>query len=379
MWTSTRTVINAMAVRSSSLPIGNWKLEIGNLMTLRTLGNTPVQVSPVTFGAWAIGGWMWGGSEERDSIAAIQASIDAGVTSIDTAAIYGQGYSEELVGKAIAGRRDKVQILTKCGMRWDDARGSDPWATQNNAGEPITVTRNSKPDSIAVECERSLQRLGVEAIDLYQIHWPDLTTPIEESIEAMYKLQQQGKIKAIGVSNYNLKQVSTADTWLKEHGSALASLQPPYSVINRGIEKEIRPYCQQMNIGIICYSPMERGLLTGKYGADHKFPEGDHRNNYKAFKPEVRASVSAALQQVKAIAERHNASFAQLIVNWTFSEPGITAALVGARNAEQAIHNAGAMRFTLSEVERQQIRAAFTPAAELMGGDGAPTRPGAQR
>lgn len=347
-------------------------------MELRSLGNSDVKISPVTFGAWAIGGWMWGGSEERDSIDAIHASIDAGVTSIDTAAIYGQGFSEELVAKAIKGRRDKVQILTKCGMRWDDPRGSDAWQTQNNAGEPITVTRNSKADSIAHECEQSLRRLGVDVIDVYQIHWPDLTTPIEESIEAMYKLQKAGKVRAIGVSNYNLKQISTADTWLKEHGSVLASHQPPYSVINRGIEKEVLPYCRQMNIGIVCYSPMERGLLTGKYGPEHKFPAGDHRANYKAFRPDVRQAVQAALAQVKPIADRHKASFAQLIVNWTFSEPGITAALVGARNAEQATHNAGAMAFTLSDVERQQIRAAFSPAAELMGGSGAPARPAAQ-
>ncbi|HEX8911677.1 MAG TPA: aldo/keto reductase [Humisphaera sp.] len=336
-------------------------------MNLRPLGNSDVRVSLVTFGAWAIGGWMWGGSEERDSIAAIQASIDAGVTSIDTAAIYGQGHSEELVAKAIKGRRDKVQILTKCGMRWDDPRGSDAWKTQNNAGEPITVTRNSKPDSIAHECEQSLRRLQVDVIDLYQIHWPDLTTPIEDSIEAMEKLRKAGKVRAIGVSNYNAKQVAAADTWLKAHGGTLASLQPPYSVINRGIEKEVLPYCKQMNVGTVVYSPMERGLLTGKYGPEHKFPEGDHRNNYKAFKPEVRRAVQEALAKVKPIADKHKASFAQLIVNWTFSEPGVTAALVGARNAEQAEHNAGAMRFTLSDDERGQIRSAFDAAAGLMG------------
>lgn len=344
-------------------------------MTLRTLGKSTVQVSPVTFGAWAIGGWMWGGSEEEDSIAAIQSSIDFGVTSIDTAAIYGQGYSEELVGKAIKGRRDKVQILTKCGMRWDDERGSEPWHTQNTKGEAITVTRNSKPDSIAIECDRSLKRLGVDVIDLYQIHWPDLTTPIADSIEAMEKLLKAGKIKAIGVSNYDVKQVATADQWLKDHGSGLASLQPPFSVINRGIETETLPYCRQMNVGVICYSPMERGLLTGKYGPDHKFPAGDHRTNYKAFKPEVRQAVQEALAKVKPIADQHSASFAQLIVNWTFSEPGITAALVGARNAEQAEHNAGAMRFTLTEAERTQIRQAFDFAASVISPDNGPARP----
>ena len=336
-------------------------------MQLRPLGHSDVKVSPVTFGAWAIGGWMWGGNEEQDSIAAIQASVDAGVTSIDTAAIYGQGYSEELVAKAIKGRRDKVQILTKCGMRWDDARGSDPWKTQNNQGEPITVTRNSKPDSIEHEVEQSLRRLQVDVIDLYQIHWPDLTTPIEESVAAMEKIRKAGKVRAIGVSNYNVKQLAAADQWLKANGSTLASLQPPYSVINRGIEKEVLPYCRQMNVGTVVYSPMERGLLTGKYGPEHKFPPGDHRANYKAFKPEVRKAVQDALAQVKPIADKHQASFAQLIVNWTFSEPGVTAALVGARNAEQAEHNAGAMRFALTEDERRQVRAAFNAAAGLMG------------
>jgi aryl-alcohol dehydrogenase-like predicted oxidoreductase len=336
-------------------------------MNLRPLGNSDVKVSPVTFGAWAIGGWMWGGAEERDSIAAIQASIDHGATSIDTAAVYGQGFSEELVAKAIKGRRDQVQILTKCGMRWDDPRGSDPWDTQDAWGKPITIYRNSKADSIAIECERSLKRLQVDVIDLYQIHWPDLTTPIEESVEAMEKLKKAGKIRAIGVSNYNVKQLAAAEQWLTDHGSTLASAQPPYSVINRGIEKELLPYCRQMNVGVVVYSPMERGLLTGKYGPDHKFPPGDHRNNYKAFKPEVRKAVQEALERVKPIADRHGASFAQLLVNWTFSEPGVTAALVGARNAEQAEHNARAMRFTLSEEERQQIRTAFDAAAALMG------------
>ncbi|MDB5297207.1 MAG: aldo/keto reductase [Phycisphaerales bacterium] len=336
-------------------------------MELRPLGRSDVKVSPVTFGAWAIGGWMWGGSEEADSIAAIHAAVDAGITSIDTAAIYGQGYSEELVGKAIKGRRDKVQVLTKCGMRWDDARGSEPWATKNNAGEPITVTRNSKPDSIEVECDRSLTRLGIDVIDLYQIHWPDLTTPVEDSIEAMEKLRKAGKIRAIGVSNYNGVQLAAADGWLKSHGSTLASLQPPYSVINRGIEKEVLPLCREHGIGTVVYSPMERGLLTGKYGPDHKFPEGDHRANYKAFKPEVRKAVQNALARVKPIADQHKATFAQLIVNWTFNEPGVTAALVGARNAEQAKQNAGAMAFTLTADERQTIRTAFDAAAKLMG------------
>src|SRR5580765_4251919 len=156
-------------------------------MQSRQLGNSEVHVSPVIFGAWAIGGWMWGGSEEADSIAAIRASIDNGANTIDTAAIYGMGYSEELVGRAIKGLRDKAVIATKCGMRWDSEEGSDPWPQKDRQGKDVIIRRNSKPDSIAYECEQSLKRLGVETIDIYQIHWPDKTTAVEDSMAAMVK------------------------------------------------------------------------------------------------------------------------------------------------------------------------------------------------
>src|SRR6476646_4486133 len=177
-------------------------------MEARQLGSSDVKVSTVIFGAWAIGGWMWGGAEERDSIAAIQASIDAGASTIDTAAVYGMGYSEELVGRAIKGRREKVVLATKCGMRWNSNEGSDPWEQKDNQGNPITIRRNAKPDSIAYACESSVKHLGVDVIDLYQIHWPDTTTRVEQSMAAMAKLKEQGKIRAIGVSNYNVE-------WLK--------------------------------------------------------------------------------------------------------------------------------------------------------------------
>ena len=330
-------------------------------MQSRQLGSSDVQVSPVIFGAWAIGGWMWGGNEEKDSIAAIQASIDAGVNTIDTAAIYGMGFSEELVGRAIKGRRDKVVIATKCGMRWNSNEGSDPWQQQDNQGNPITIRRNAKPDSIAYECEQSLKRLGIDVIDLYQIHWPDTTTPVEESMRAMNKLKEQGKIRAIGVSNYNVE-------WLKGavKTAPLASLQPPYSLIQRKIETEILPFCRQNNIGVIVYSPLERGLLTGKVTPDRQFAPGDHRASHKYFTVENRKRVLAALEKIKPIADQHKASVAQVVINWTIHEPGITAALVGARNAEQATHNAGAMRFTLSADERASIRRAFDEPAKTM-------------
>ena len=334
-------------------------------MLTRQLGTSDVKVSPVIFGAWAIGGWMWGGAEERDSIAAIHAALDHGVTTIDTAAIYGMGYSEELVAKAIAGRRDRVVIATKCGMRWDSPadgeQGSDPWPQKDNAGNPVTIRKNSRPVSIRYECEQSLKRLGTDYIDLYQIHWPDVSTPVEASMAEMARLHEQGKIRAIGVSNYPTEWLGKAEDALRAlpHSSSLASNQPPYSLLNRSIEKDVLPFCIEHEIGLVVYSPLERGLLTGKVGPDRQFPPGDHRATHKLYTVENRKRVLAALEKIKPICERHHASYAQVVVSWTIHVPGITAALVGARNAEQAEHNAGAMGFVLSEEEQRQVSDAF--------------------
>ena len=331
-------------------------------MQPRQLGTSDVFVSPVIFGAWAIGGWMWGGTDEQDAIGAIHAGIDNGVTTIDTAAIYGQGLSEELVAKAIEGRRDRVQITTKCGRRWDSAEGSDPWEYQDRLGNPVTIRSNSRPDSIFRECEQSLRRLRTDVIDLYQIHWPDKTTPIDVAMGAMVKLKEQGKIRAFGVSNYNLEQMRIG----KRAAPQLASLQPPYSLIQRGIEKDLLPFCRENDISVIVYSPLERGLLTGKVTPDRQFPPGDHRATHKYFTVENRKRVLAALEKIKPIADRHKASYAQVVINWTIHEPGVTAALVGARNAEQSAHNAQAMRFTLTEDERRQVRAAFDDVSKVV-------------
>lgn len=330
-------------------------------MEQRQLGSSDVFVSPVIFGAWAIGGWMWGGSEEQESIDAIRSAIDNGVNTIDTAAIYGMGYSEELVARAIEGRRDQVVLATKCGMRWDIAEGSDPWPQKDTKGRDVVIRKNSRPDSIVYECEQSLRRLRTDVIDLYQIHWPDVSTPVEDSMRAMVKLREQGKIRAIGVSNYDVK-------WMRDAMkiTPLASLQPPYSLIQRKIEQDVLPFCREHHIGVIVYSPLERGLLTGKVTADRVFPPGDHRAKHKYFTVENRKRVLEALDKIRPIAERHNASPAQVVINWTIHEPGITAALVGARNAEQATHNARAMNFTLTPQERGEVRAAFDVPARVM-------------
>jgi aryl-alcohol dehydrogenase-like predicted oxidoreductase len=331
------------------------------MLPLRQLGNSDVKVTPIIFGAWAIGGWLWGGVDDHDALEALRASIDHGVTTIDTAAVYGFGHSEELVGKAIKGRRDKVVIATKCGNRWDAPHGREPITMKDESGNDIQIYRNSKPESIEWECEQSLKRLGIDVIDIYQIHRPDLETPVEDSVRAMEKLRKQGKIRAIGVSNFGLDWIKRA-----EAAAPLACNQPPYSAVQRGIEKEVLPYCRERNIATICYSPLERGLLTGSVGPDRKFPDSDHRSRHRMFTPESRQRIADALAVVKPIADAHHASFAQMMIQWTINQPGITAALVGARNAQQAEHNARAMEFTFSEEEFGKIRSAFDECARVM-------------
>ena len=324
-------------------------------MELRPLGKSKVNISPIILGTWAIGGWMWGQSDEKSAIEAIHASIDHGIHTIDTAPIYGMGASEEIVGKAIKGKRDKVTIATKCGMRWDTEEGSEPWPNQDVHGNPVIIRKNLKPASIVHECEQSLKRLKIDVIDLYQVHWPDLSTPIEDSWNAMAKLKKQGKVRAIGVSNYNLEQLKAAHDI-----HPVDSIQPPYSLIRRGIEEDIIPFCKAQKIGVIVYSPLERGLLTGKYKPGQTFPKGDHRAQKPTFSAPFLRQVLAALSVIQPIADKHKATLSQVIINCTIHRPGITAALVGARNADQAIENARAATLPLSEKERQQIAAALS-------------------
>ena len=320
-------------------------------MEYRKLGESDLSVSAITFGAWAAGGWMWGGTERQGAIDAIRASYDLGVTSIDTAPIYGQGTSEEIVGEAIKGiPRDKVQILTKYGMRWDLAKGDFGFKSQDNDGNPLDIYKYSGKESIIKECEDSLKRLGTDYIDLYQMHWPDKTTPIEESMEAVLRLIEQGKVRQAGVSNYNVDQMKQAEKVLK-----LASNQVPFSMINRGIEDELVPYCIKNKKAILAYSPMERGLLTGKIKPGHQFAEGDHRAGYRFFKEENINHTDEFLQKIKPLADSKNASLSQLVIRWTIERPGITVALVGARNAEQATQNAKAIDLKLSTDEIEFI------------------------
>jgi aryl-alcohol dehydrogenase-like predicted oxidoreductase len=316
-------------------------------MEYRKLGDTDIELSAITFGAWAIGGWMWGGADRNDALEAIHASYDHGVTSIDTAAIYGQGRSEEIVGEALSSLpRDKVQILTKFGMRWDEKKGALDFKSTDNAGRPIEIYRYAGKESIIKECEDSLRRLGTDYIDLYQQHWPDPTTHIAETMEALTQLIKQGKIRAAGVCNYSAEQMIEAEKTIN-----LASDQVPYSMVERSIEEELVPYCYNNNKSILAYSPLQGGLLTGKIRPDHIFAPGDHRPATTYFKLENIRRTDILLDRLKPYANLKGASLSQLVIRWTIEQPGITIALVGARNKEQAIQNALAIDVQLSKRE----------------------------
>lgn len=320
-------------------------------MEYRKLGNSELSVSAVTFGAWAAGGWMWGGTERSEAVNAIRSSYDLGVTSIDTAPVYGQGTSEEIVGEAIKDiPRDKVQILTKYGLQWENTNGEYYFSSKNNEGKAIDIYRFAGKEGIIKECETSLRKLNTDYIDLYQIHWADPTTPIQETMEAVAQLIKEGKVRYAGVCNYNIDQMIEAEKYI-----TLVSNQVPYSMVNRNIEEELVPHTVKNNKSILAYSPMERGLLTGKMSPGYKFEEGDHRAQNKFFTDENIKRTNAFLNKIKPIANDKGITIGQLVIKWTIKQQGITIALVGARNAEQAAQNAKAPDINLSEDEKNMI------------------------
>ncbi len=316
-------------------------------MEYRKIGNSDLELSAVTFGAWATGGWMWGGTDYAGSVKAILASYDLGVTSIDTAPVYGQGTSEEIVGEAIKNiPRDKVQILTKYGLRWDTQKGTYYFSSKNNQNKDIDLYKYSGKKSVIEECENSLKRLGTDYIDLYQIHWPDVTTPIEETMEAVEKLIKDGKVRHAGVCNFDATQLAEASNFIN-----IISDQVPYSMLRRDIEEELVPHVIASKQSVLAYSPLQRGILTGKMKPGHKFNEGDNRGSQSYYNDTNILRINKFLDKIKPLAEEKNATLAQLVIRWTVEQPGITIALVGARNADQATQNANAINIQLNEEE----------------------------
>lgn len=301
-----------------------------------------MQLTSIGFGAWAIGGgdWAfgWGSQDDKDSIAAIQKAVDLGVNWVDTAAVYGLGHSEEVVGQALKGiSGTKPYVFTKCERRWTAER---------------EIYKSLKAAGVREECEDSLRRLGVDVIDLYQIHWPEPDEDIEEGWEAVQRLKEEGKIRWAGVSNFSVAQMERVAKI-----GPITSVQPPYSLLNRKIEAEIAPYCVEKGIGIINYSPMVAGLLTGKMTAERlaTMPDDDWRKRSANFMPPKIEKNLMLAGKLTEIAGRHGVQTGVVAVAWTLSNPAITAAIVGGRNAAQVEGTAEALRFRLSQDEIAEI------------------------
>ncbi len=316
--------------------------QAAKLGATRQLGNSDMHLTAIGFGAWAIGGgnwqYAWGAQDDNDSLAAIGRALDGGMNWIDTAAVYGLGHSEEVVGrslKALKGAGAKPYVFTKCSMTW---------------GADRQIVNSLK--HVRQECEASLQRLGIEAIDLYQIHWPNPEPDIEEGWGTMAELQKEGKIRYLGVSNFNVAQMERIAKI-----APITSLQPPYSMLKRDIEAEILPYCQTNNIGIINYSPMQSGLLTGAMTRERvaAMPDDDFRKRAMNFQePRLSRNLQVA-ELLKQIGARHGVEAGVVAIAWTLHHPAITAAIVGGRSARQVEGVLPAADFRLSEGEFAEI------------------------
>jgi len=312
-------------------------------MQTRKLGWTDLNLSTIGLGTWAIGGggwkFSWGPQDDKESISAIRRALELGINWIDTAAVYGLGHSEEIVGKAIKGLRDKPIIATKCERVWD---------------RDGNIFGRLKKESIHSEVEASLKRLKIEVIDLYQIHWPEPDEDIEEAWTTLGDLIKKGKIRYAGVSNFNLEQLKRVQPI-----HPLASLQPPYSMLERGIEKKILEYCSANNIGVIAYSPMQKGLLTGKFTKEraHKLPEDDHRRRDPRFQePELSANLKL-VEDLRSISEKNGKTVAQLAIAWVLRRPEVTSAIVGARRPSQIEETVVAGDWVLSKEDIAAIEA----------------------
>jgi len=310
-------------------------------MQKKRLGNSDLELTPIGIGAWAMGGggWQfaWGPQDDDESIAAIHAALDRGINWIDTAAVYGLGHSEEVVARALEERSNRPYVFTKCERVWNEQR---------------LIQKSLKRDSIKRECEASLQRLKVEVIDLYQIHWPEPDEDVEEGWSALAELRKEGKVRRIGVSNFNASQLERA-----RKIAPITSLQPPYSAISPEIEQEVLPYCLRHNIGVIVYSPMKSGLLSGKMTRERvaAMPEDDFRRRAPAFQEPALTRNLELADKMRKIGERHGRSPGEVAIAWTLRHPAVTAAIVGMRSASQVDGVIGALEFRLSTEEIAEI------------------------
>lgn len=324
----------------------------------REIGSSGVSASAVGLGTWAIGGWMWGGTDEAESISAIHSSLDAGITLIDTAPAYGLGRAEEIVGKALEGRRERAVIATKCGLAWHTDKGRHFF---DQDGKP--VHRYLGRDGIFHEIDESLKRLRTDYIDLYITHWQDPTTPVEETMDALKALKKAGKIRAIGASN-----VDANDLRAYIAAGELDAIQERFSMIDREIEATLLPLTMAKGISTLSYSSLALGLLSGTVGADRVFSGDDQRRDNPRFSVANRKKVAGFADAIRPIADAHGATIAQIVIAWTLAQPGITFALCGARNPAQAKDNARAATIRLAREETSTIDTAIASWLSVMDG-----------
>ena len=319
----------------------------------REIGRSGIKATAVGLGTWAMGGWMWGGGDDKASVTAIRAALDAGITLIDTAPAYGLGRAEDVVGRAIKGRRDEVVLVTKCGLVWEgqgDGKGGKPFVEQDGK----TIHRYLGAQSVRAELEASLKRLRTDHVDMLITHWQDPTTPIAETMDELLKLKQEGKTKAIGISNAGVEDL---DAYMA--AGQVDCVQEAYNMLDRGLEQTLLPVCRAAGISVISYSSLALGLLTGMIGPDRVFNGDDLRRNNPRFSVENRRLVSGFASNLAPIAKRHGVEVGEVVIAWTLAQPGITFSLCGARDATQAAQNARAGEFCLSADELVAIDVAI--------------------
>lgn len=306
-------------------------------MDMVRFGQTDLEVSVLALGTWVTGGWAWGGADESDSLKAILRAFEAGINFVDTAPVYGFGKAEEIVGQALRewGASDRLVIATKCALEWDEKQN---------------IRRNASPRRILQEIDQSLHRLGLERIDLYQIHWPDSQTPFETSMETMVKLQEAGKIRYIGVSNFNREQITACQRVTPVH-----SLQSPFNLFEREIQGELLPFCESTGIATMAYGGLCRGLLTGKFTGLESFPRGDLRRADPKFKPDRFGQYIKAVADLRKLAAKYHKTPAQFALRWALQQPGITTVLAGARTAAQVEDNVGAAGWCIEAEDLEQV------------------------
>ncbi|MGV8073585.1 MAG: aldo/keto reductase [Syntrophobacteraceae bacterium] len=301
------------------------------------LGQTDLDVSAVVLGTWVLGGWAWGGADDKASIRAIHRALELGINFIDTAPVYGFGKAELIIGEALKSYRgsDRITIATKCGLEWD--------AKEN-------IRRNSSPERIRHEAEESLRRLGIDCIDLYQIHWPDSNTPFETSMEAMMRLREEGKIRFIGLSNFKQEQIRECLQVGPVH-----TLQPPYNIFERESEKTLLPYCMEKGIATLVYGGLCRGLITGKFTGKETFPRGDLRRADPKFKPDRFMQYVKAVNALTKLAARYDKTTAQFALRWALQQPGVTTVIAGARTEEQVEDNVWTDGWSISDQDLHKV------------------------